>query len=398
MALTASTVKQAKSQAKIYRLADEKGLYLEVHPSGSKYWRHKYRFAGREKRLAHGVYPEVTLKEAREARDNARALLRQGIDPGRHRRSRKTRDVWEANNTFQAIAEKWYAKQEKAWATSTAEKRKGLLKNDLYPWLKSSAINHIETADLMVVLQRIEDRGAIDTAHTARQVLNQVFRYAKQTRRIDDNPASDLTGVLRPKGTRHRPAITEPEAFGKLLRDIDGYQGTHVVRCLLKLCPMLFQRPGEMIAMEWAEIDWESRTWNLPEKKMKTGHPHIAPLSTQALAILRDLEPLTGRLDYVFPNARRRREHASPATINSALQKLGYDTKTLHCAHGFRASARTLMDEQLGYRLEWIEQQLAHRVRDPLGRAYNRTTHLTQRKEMMQKWSDYLEVLKTTAK
>lgn len=397
MALTATVAKQAKSREKIYRLADEKGLYLEVHPNGSKYWRQKYRFAGKEKRLAHGVYPEVSLKDARDARDDARALLRQGIDPGRVRRSRKAKAEWEADHTFKAVAEEWYKKQLSAWAASTASKRQGLLKNDIYPWIGTTPINHLETSDLLSVLQRIEDRGAIDTAHNARQVLNQIFRYAKQTRRVETNPASDLVGALKPKGTQHRPAISDPQEFGKLLLAIDGYQGSHTIRCLLRLCPLLFQRPGEMIAMEWKEIDWKERQWNLPSSKMKMGNPHIVPLSTQAIAILRDLEPLTGRRPYVFPNARSPKAHASPATINSALNKLGYNTQTQHCAHGFRASARTLMDEQLGYRLEWIEQQLAHQVRDSLGRAYNRTQHLPQRKEMMQKWADYLDALKESA-
>jgi len=394
LALTDPTAKQAKPKEKPYRLADEKGLYLEVHPNGSKYWRHKYRFAGKEKRLAHGVYPEVSLKQARNARDDARQLLRDGIDPGRARRSRKVRDLWEADNTFKSISKEWFDKQRPGWADSTATKRQALLDNDLSPWLGSTSINHIETMDLLSVLQRIEDRGAIETAHNARQVLNQIFRYAKQTRRISENPALDLAGALKPKGTTHRPAIVDPKEFGKLLRAIDGYKGTHVVRSLLKLCPLLFQRPGEMIAMEWSEIDWKGAVWQLPADKMKMRAAHAVPLSTQAVAILRDLEPLTSRLPYVFPNARRRKKHASPATINSALKKLGYDTKSQHCAHGFRASARTLLDEQLDFRLEWIEQQLAHQVRDSLGRAYNRTKHLPQRQQMMQGWADYLDILK----
>ncbi len=398
MAFTATTAKNAKPREKIYRLAVENGLYLEVHPSGSKYWRHKYRFAGKEKRLSHGVYPEVTLAEARAARDDARRLLRQGVDPGRVRRSRKAKEEWEADNTFKSVAEEWFKKQRPAWAESTAKKREALLKKDIYPWLGSTPVNHVETSHLISLLQRVEDRGAIETAHNARQVLNQIFRYAKQTRRVDTNPASDLQGVLRPKGTQHRPAIVDPGEFGKLLLAIEGYQGSHVVRSLLQLCPLLFQRPGELISMQWEEIDWKASTWHLPASKMKMGQDHIVPLSLQAVAVLRDLEPLTGRLPYVFPNARRRREHVSPATINSALQKLGYDTKSQHCAHGFRASARTMMDEQLEFRLEWIEHQLAHQVRDSLGRAYNRTKHLPQRSEMMQKWADYLDALREQAR
>lgn len=394
MALTDPAAKNAKPKEKIYRLTDEKGLYLEVQPSGAKYWRHKYRFAGKEKRLAYGVYPEISLKEARNARDDSRRLLREGIDPAKIKRTRKARQNWEAENTFHSVSEEWFQKQVGTWAEATAKKRRALLHNDLLPWLGKSPVTDLETIDLLACLQRIEDRGALETAHNARQVLGQVFRFAKQTRRVTENPALDLKGALKPQVTTHHAAITDPLEFGKLLRAIDGYQGTYTVRCLLKLCPLLFQRPGEMIAMEWAEIDWKKALWRLPADKMKTRQAHDVPLSTQAIFILKDLEPLNGNLPYVFPNARRRKHHASPATINSALQKLGYDTQRTQSAHGFRASARTLLDEQMGYRLEWIEQQLAHQVRDSLGRAYNRTKHLPQRQEMMQRWADYLDQLR----
>lgn len=397
MALTDPAVKNAKPQEKIYRLTDEKGLYLEVHPNGARYWRHKYRFAGKEKRLAYGVYPETSLKEARNARDDSRRLLREGIDPAKLKRTRKARQTLAAENTFQTVSEEWFQKQLGTWAEATAKKRRALLDNDLLPWLGKFPVSELETMDLLACLQRIEDRGALETAHNARQVLGQVFRYAKQTRRVSENPALDLKGALKPKVTIHHAAITEPAEFGKLLRAIDNYEGSHTVRCLLKLCPLLFQRPGEMIAMQWAEIDWKLALWRIPGDKMKMKQAHDVPLSTQALSILKDLEPLTGNMPYVFPNARRRKHHVSPATINSALQKLGYDTKTQQCAHGFRASARTLLDEQLGFRLEWIEQQLAHKVRDALGRAYNRTKHLPQRQEMMQRWADYLDELSKTA-
>lgn len=397
MALTDPAVKNAKPQEKIYRLTDEKGLYLEVHPNGARYWRHKYRFAGKEKRLAYGVYPEISLKEARNARDDSRRLLREGIDPAKLKRTRKARQTLAAENTFQTVSEEWFQKQLDTWAEATAKKRRALLDNDLLPWLGKFPVSELETMDLLACLQRIEDRGALETAHNARQVLGQVFRYAKQTRRVSENPALDLKGALKPKITTHHAAITEPAEFGKLLRAIDSYEGSHTVRCLLKLCPLLFQRPGEMIAMQWAEIDWKLALWRIPGDKMKMKQAHDVPLSTQALSILKDLEPLTGNMPYVFPNARRRKHHVSPATINSALQKLGYDTKTQQCAHGFRASARTLLDEQLGFRLEWIEQQLAHKVRDALGRAYNRTKHLPQRQEMMQRWADYLDELRLEA-
>jgi len=396
--LTDPKARQAKAQAKAYKLTDEKGLFLLVHPNGSKYWRHKYRFAGKEKLIAYGVYPEVTLAEARRARDESRRLLRENVDPSRFRQTTKETLEREAHNSFRALAAEWFEKQRTTWAKSTADKRQGLINNDLNPRLGNLPISAIDTHDLLRVLQRIEDRGAIDTAHNARQVLNQIFRYAKQTRRVSENPATDLAGALRPKQTKHRPAITDPVKFGKLLRAIDRYNGTHVIRCLLKLCPLLFQRPGEMIEMKWEEINWEAAIWHIPADKMKMGIAHDVPLAEQTIAILKDLEPITGRRPYVFPNARDPRGHASPATINNALQKMGYDTKTQHCAHGFRASARTLLDEHMGFRLEWIEQQLAHQVRDSLGRAYNRTKHLPQRSEMMQAWADHLDELKAGAK
>jgi len=396
MALTDPKVRQAKVEAKAYKLTDEKGLFLLVHPNGSKYWRHKYRYAGKEKLISYGVYPEVTLAEARRARDESRRLLRENVDPSRLRQTARATLEREAQNTFRALAAEWFEKQRPTWAKTTADKRLALINNDLNPRLGNLSISAIDTHDLLSALQRIEDRGAIDTAHNARQVLNQIFRYAKQTRRVSENPATDLAGALRPKPTKHRPAIVDPVDFGKLLNAIDRYNGTHVVRCLLKLCPLLFQRPGEMIQMKWAEIDWAAAIWHIPADKMKMGIAHDVPLSEQSIAILRDLEPLTGHRSYVFPSARDPKGHASPATINSALQKLGYDTKKQHCAHGFRATARTLLDELMGFRLEWIEQQLAHQVRDSLGRAYNRTKHLPQRSEMMQAWADYLDQLKIT--
>ena len=395
MALTDPKIKQAKPQEKIYRISDEKGLYLEVHPNGSRYWRHKYRFNGKEKRLAYGVYPEVTLKEARQKRDDNRRLLSKEIDPSAAKQAHKLALGVASNNSFESIAREWYSKQLPTWAESTAKKRLALLENDFFPWLGSRPITEINALDLLTTLQRIEKRGANETAHHGRQTAGQIFRYARLTQRCSHDPAQDLKGALIARNTIHRPAIVNPTELGKLLASIDAYKGTHIVRTLLALCPMLFQRPGEMIAMQWNELDLEVGEWNIPAEKMKMGIAHLVPLSTQAIYKLKDLEPLTGNGRYVFPNqSKRRTHHASNGTINKALQNMGIDTKTTHCAHGFRATARTMLDEQLGYRIEWVEHQLAHQVRDALGRAYNRTTHLPQRKEMMQKWADYLDELR----
>lgn len=402
MPLTDVKIKQLKPREKDYKESDEKGLYLLVKPTGSKLWRLKYRFGGVEKKLSLGAYPEISLKEARESRDKARSQIANGIDPSETKKAVKASQA--GVNSFAAVALEWYAKQEPSWAPATAKKRLALLQNDLLPWLGKQDVDNLTAKDLLTGLQRIENRGAKDTAHNARQVLAQIFRYARVTSRTANDPVQDLKGALAPKLANHRPAITDPREFGDLLVKIDQYSGSYIVRALLALCPLLFQRPGEMIAMRWEEIDWEKAEWcYVPPKTIKkttcpTGVPHIVPLSQQAIGILQELKPLTGGGEFVFPSERRQGGHASAGTINKALQIMGYDTSKTHCAHGFRSSARTMLDEVLGFRVEWIEHQLAHAVRDALGRAYNRTTHLPQRKEMMQKWADYLGALRSQSR
>ncbi len=401
MALSDTRIKKAKSEDKQYKIADEKGMHVLIKPNGGKYFRFRYRFLGKENTLGLGVYPDVSLKEARELRDKARKLIAQGIDPKQDKRSKKAAES--PDKFFEFIVREWYAKQQDTWATTTAKKRLALLNNDLLPWLGPRLIDDLKTFDLLACLQRIEDRGARDTAHNARQVLTQIFHYARITGRTTNEPERDLQGALAPKGVKHRPAIVDPEPFAKLLVSIDKYNGSLIVRSLLALCPILFQRPGEMISMEWEDIDFNTGEWRyIPSKtihkiKSPEGVPHIVPLSTQAVSILSELHPLTGRGRYVFPSQRKEDKHASAGTINKALQIMGYDTSKEHCAHGFRSSARTMLDEVLGFRVEWIEHQLAHAVRDALGRAYNRTKHLPQRKEMMQGWSDYVDILKQQA-
>jgi integrase len=398
MALSDTKIKQLKAGEKNYKVPDEKGMFLLVKTSGSKLWQMKYRFGGKENIYSIGSYPEISLKDARERRDKARSQLANDINPNEVKKAAKA--VSSGLNSFATIAREWYAKQEPAWAPATAKKRLAMLENDLIPWLGSKEMDQLTSRDLLMGLQRIEARGAKDTAHNARQVLGQIFRYARVTSRATHDPVQDLKGALSPKLANHRPAITDVKEFGQLVDKIDKYQGSYIVRALLALCPLLFQRPGEMIAMRWADIDWEKSEWcYVPPKTIKkttcpTGVPHIVPLSKQVIGILQELQPLTGRGEYVFPSERRQGGHASAGTINKALQIMGYDTSKEHCAHGFRSSARTILDEVLGFRVEWIEHQLAHAVRDALGRAYNRTTHLSQRKEMMQRWADCLDVLK----
>lgn len=402
MALSDTKIKQLKPREKDFKESDEKGLYLLVKTTGSKLWRLKYRFGGKEKTYSIGSYPEISLKEARESREKARALIAGGTDPSEAKKAVKASQA--GVNSFASVALEWYAKQEPAWAPATAKKRLALLQNDLLPWLGKLDMDALTAKDLLTGLQRIENRGAKDTAHNARQVLAQIFRYARVTQRTTNDPVQDLKGALAPKLAKHRPAITDPQEFGQLLAKIDKYQGSYIVRALLSLCPLLFQRPGEMIAMRWADIDWEKGEWcYVPPKTIKKttcpdGVPHTVPLSNQAIGALQELQLLTGGGEFVFPSERRQGGHASAGTINKALQILGYDTGKTHCAHGFRSSARTMLDEVLGFRVEWIEHQLAHAVRDALGRAYNRTTHLPQRKEMMQKWADYLDALRAQAR
>ncbi len=401
MSLSDTKIRHLKPTEKAYKVADEKGLYALVTPSGKVLFRLKYRFGGSEKTLSFGAYPDITLKDARTLRDEARSHLAKGVDPSAAKKAAKaaSREI----NTFGAIAIEWYTKQEPTWAPATRKKRLLTLRNDLIPLFGKSQIDALTARDLLAGLGCIEERGAIETASNARQVLGQIFRYARVTSRTQNNPVADLQGALTPRVTHHRPALVEPGQFGELLAKIDTYNGSFVVKAFMSLLPLLFQRPGEVMAMRWQDIDLMAGEWRyVPPKTIKLkscpdGVPHTVPLSRQAIDILASLYDLTGRGPYVFRNERGNGGHVSAGTANKALRVMGYDTKTEHCAHGFRSSARTLLDEHLGFRVELIEHQLAHQVRDALGRAYNRTTHLPQRKEMMQKWADYLDRLKLHA-
>jgi integrase len=400
--LTDSRIKTLQAKEKPYKAADGGGLYLEIKPNGKKYWKLKYRFAGQEKKLSIGTYGsaggEVSLKAARVAMEDAKNLLQQGIDPGLQKQLRKGMTEDQQANSFAAIALEWYAKQATSWAPATAKRNMAMLDKDILPYLGKRPVADLETFELVGCLTRISDRGAIETAHKARQVINQVCRYAKQTGRAKHNPASDLTGTLQPRQVNHMAALTNPKDFGRLLVAIDGYSGTHIIRTALALAPLLFQRPGELCGMEWSEVDLEQALWTIPREKKKernkTEGDHIVPLSRQALALLADIQPLTGHGRYVFPNQRNHQTPIRTESLNKALRTLGYDTAEQQCAHGFRACARTMLDEQLQLRIEWIEHQLAHKVRDTLGNAYNRTKHLPERVQMMQRWADYLDNLK----
>lgn len=396
MALSETKVRNAKPGTKPIKLFDGNGLFLLVSPSGGKWWRFKYRFGGKEKLLSLGTYPEISLAKARERREIARKQVAEGMDPSLARKAQKAAKARD-ENTFEVVAREWFAKFEPNWAPGHAIKIKGRLENDVYPYIGDRPIAEIEAPELLTVLRRVESRGALDSAHRVRTTCGQIFRYAVATGRAKRDPAADLRGALPPARGRHLAAITEPDKVAGLLRAIDGYEGAFVTKCALKLAPLLFVRPGELRHMEWSEIDLEAGLWSIPGDKMKTGEPHLVPLAKQALAILCEIQSLTGDGRFVFPSARTTKRPMSNNAILAALRRMGFGKDEM-TGHGFRAMARTILDEVLQVRPELIEHQLAHSVRDPLGRAYNRTSHIEDRRKMMQTWADYLDGLKQDAK
>ena len=397
MALTDTKIKQAKPKDKDYKLSDAKGLFLLVTKKGAKYWRFKYRFASKEKLLSIGVYPLVTLKQARKACDLAKEQLGQGIDPSQAKKAKKAELAAAQANNFEAIALEWHKQQSAKWSESYTAKVLRAIERDLFPHIGTLPLDQISPPQLLAVFKRIEKRGATESAHRVKQITGQVYRYAVATGRAQRDITPDLKGALAPAQKKHFPAITEPEQVGRLLNMIDGYEGTQTVRAALKLAPLVFVRPKELRCAEWSEIDFYKAEWRIPGSKMKMGEDHIVPLSKQALSILEEQKLLTGHWGgYVFPSARSPRRPMSDNAILSAFRNMGI-SKDEMTGHGFRAMARTLLDEVLGERVELIEHQLAHAVKDSLGRAYNRTTHLPKRKEMMQRWADYLDDLQSAA-
>ncbi len=394
MPLTDTSIRNAKPKEKAYKLADERGLFLFITSKGNKLWRFKYRFLGKEKLLSIGAYPDVTLAKARAKRDDARKLLVDDIDPSENRKAIKASQTAEATNSFETIAREWFNRNSAIWAPSHAEKIIRRLERDIFPWLGNNPIASIRAPDILSSLRRIESRGALETAHRTLQTCSQIFRYAIATGRAQHNPVPDLKGALPAVKPNHHAAITEPVQIAALLRAIDSYQGTFVTTCALKLAPLVFVRPGELRAAEWSEINFDTAEWNIPAERMKMRQPLLVPLSTQAITILRDLHPLTGRGRYVFPCFRSPTKPMSNNAILAALRRMGF-SKDEMTGHGFRAMARTVLDEVLSVRPDYIEHQLAHAVRDPNGRAYNRTAHISGRRKMMQTWADYLEKLKT---
>jgi integrase len=387
------------SAGKPFKLTDEKGLYLLLKPQAdgwSKWWRFKYRFDGKEKGLSFGTYPDTGLLQAREKRDTARKQLADGIDPGENRKAVKSSKAESAANSFEVIAREWYERNMIDKSGDHQKRAMSLFQRDLFPYLGNKPITDIKAVELLTALRRIEARNAIETAHRALQICGQVFRYAIATGRTERDITPDLRGSLMQVKAGHFSAVTEPKQAAELLRTIDGYTGTFVVKSALQLAPLVFVRPGELRQAEWEHIDLETKEWRYLVTKTQT--PHIVPLSKQAIKILEELRPLTGHGRFVFPSARTPNgsRAMSDVALLAALRRMGVGKEEM-TVHGFRALARTVLDEILGFRPDFIEHQLAHAVKDPNGRAYNRTAHLPERHKMMQQWSDYLDTLKNGA-
>jgi len=394
--LTDTKIRNAKPRQKPYKLTDGDGLFMIINPKGSKWWRFRYRFGGKEQLISLGTYPEVSLSDARDRRSEARRQVAAGINPSQLRKAQKAANL-QNENTFEVIAREWHTKFSPTWTPLHGATILRRLELNVFPWMGARPIIDIRPPELLMVLRRIESRGALETAHRVKIICGQVFRFAVATGRAERDVAADLRGALPPRKPNHFSAMTDPKKVAGLLQAIDGYQGSLVTRCALQLAPLLFVRPGELRQAEWAEIDLESAEWNIPAEKMKTGNPHLVPLSRQTVGILKEIQPLTGAGRYVFPSARTPLRPMSNNALLAALRRMGFEKDEM-TGHGFRAMARTILDEVLQVRPELIEHQLAHSVRDPLGRAYNRTKHLPERRQMMQTWADYLDGLKAGAK
>ena len=390
-------VRNAKAQAKEYKLFDGGGLYLLVTPTGGKLWNIKYRYQEKERKLSLGAYPAVTLAEARQRREDAKRLLANGVDPGESKKAQKAAQGEQDVSTFEVLAREWHSKFAHTWVASHAQHKLERLEKNVFPWIGSRPIAEITAPEVLSVLRRMESRGILDTAHRVRFECGAIFRYGIATGRVDRDPVADLKGALPPVKNGHYAAPTDPKQVAPILRAIDGFVGSFVVKCALQLSPLLFVRPGELRAAEWSEIDIESAEWNIPAERMKMKIAHLVPLPHQAVEILKSLQPLTCHSRYVFPCHRSPLRCMSENAVNAGLRRMGFEKSEI-TGHGFRAMARTILDEVLQVRPDYIEHQLAHAVKDPNGRAYNRTAHLAERRKMMQLWADYLNGLKAGAK
>lgn len=394
-------IKRTPPGVKASRLYDGRGLYLEVTPKGGRWWRLKYRFEGKEKLLSMGTYPDTSLRMARDKRDQARRQLASGVDPSAARKAAKIERITAAGSSMEAVAREFHETKSSEWSGPHARRWLERLQKDVFPYVGTLPLADVTAPKLLEVLRRVESRGVRETVHSIQQSCGQVFRYGIATGRCERNPAADLRGALKPVLVKNMAAVTDPVLVGDLMRAIDGYQGAPLTRAALKLSALLFQRPGNIRAMQWSALDLNGKTptWTIPAAEMKrsryekiNGRPHVVPLSSQAVAELREIEPLSGNGTYVFPSLLGNARPMSDNTVNTALRRLGYDKDTA-TAHGFRAMARTLLVERLGISPDVIEAQLAHGKSGPLGMAYDRAEFMLQRRAMMQGWGDYLDQL-----
>lgn len=394
MALSDTAIRTAKPTDKPYKLSDEKGLFLLVTANGSKYWRLKYRFNGKENLLSFGTYPDTSLKDARGRREDARKLLANGIDPGENRKATKAAKVGRSANSFEVICREWLEQRKDTVEPAQTAKTLARMENDVFPWIGGKAIAEITAPEVLSVMRRIDERGARYTAIRVRSEISRVFRYAIATGRAERDPCPDLKGAIPSPRSSNFASITDPAKVAEMLRAFDAFRGTFVVKCALEIAPKVFVRPGELRKAKWDMVDLEKAEWRYFINKTKT--EHLVPLAEQVVATLRELHALTGHGSYIFPG-RDPLKPMSEAAVNAALRRMGYDTKTEITGHGFRAMARTILHEELNQKPEVIEHQLAHSVSDVLGTAYNRTKFLVERKTMMQLWADYLDKLKAGA-
>ena len=383
-------LRNAKAAEKAYKIHDNRGLFIIVTARGGRWWRLKYRFAGKEKTISLGIYPDVSLAQARDRRDEARKLLASGIDPSAERQAQKAA-LKADKDLFEALSRVWFEKFSAGWAPTHAATVIRRLERDVFPWIGAKPIAEISAVQLLEVLRRVETRGALETAHRIKQIIGQVFRYAIATGKASRDPSADLRGALPPVREEHHASLTKPTEVAALMRTINGYQGTFVVKCALRLAPLVFVRPGELRKAEWSEFDLDSAMWRISAERMKMRTEHLVPLSRQAVEILRELHHLTGAARYVFPSVRTTGRAMSENAVLAALRRMGYERDQM-TGHGFRTMASTLLHE-LGWSADAIERQLAHAERDGVRDAYNRAEYLAERRRMMQAWADYLEQL-----
>jgi len=397
MALTDTKIRNAKPTDKAYKVYDEAGLFIQVTPAGGKWWRFKYRFGGKEKLLSFGTYPDVSLSDARNRRDDARKLLAKEppVDPSEHRKTQKISRDNVSTNSFEAVASEWIASHMKDKSESHRERTARRFEVYVFPWVGAKPISEIAAPDLLACIKRVKDQNKLETAHRVLQASGQVFRYAVQTGRAARDITADLRGYLPSTSVKHMAAFTDPKQVAELLRAIDGFKGTLTVQTALRLAPLVFVRPSELRTARWADIDLDAGEWRYRVSKTQTDH--LVPLSSQAVELFKQIRPLSGHGVWVFMGGHDPQKPMSEAAINAALKRMGYDTQNDITGHGFRAMARTILHERLGMDPHIIEHQLAHAVPDVLGTAYNRTKFIEQRRQMMQKWADYLDELKAGA-